>query len=62
MFKNFLRKWGFLTAGILFLIAALIPLAEGQAVTVSFFVIGIAFLVIGSAIARKKPTDGPPKR
>ena len=46
MFKNFIGKWGFLIAGIIFLIAAIMPFAEGQTVKVSFFVIGIAFLAI----------------
>jgi hypothetical protein len=58
MFKNFIGKWGFLIAGITFLIAAIMPFAEGQTVKVSFFVIGIAFL----AIARKRRADTPPNR
>lgn len=62
MSKNFVGKWGFLTAGILFLIAAIVPFAEGQTVKVSFFVIGIALLVVGTAIARKRRTDTLPKR
>ncbi len=57
MFRNIIGKWGFLSAGIIFLVAAIMPFAEGQAVKVSFFVIGIAFLVI----ARKKRVDIPPK-
>jgi hypothetical protein len=59
---NFIGKWGFLIAGILFLIAAIIPFAEGQVVKVSFFVIGIAFLVVFTAITRKRRADTPPKR
>ena len=62
MFKNIFRKWGFLVAGILFLIAAIMPFAEGRTFKVSFFVIGIAFLVIGAAIERKRRADTPPKR
>jgi len=58
MFKNFIGKWGFLIAGIIFLMAAIMPFAEGQTVKVSFFVIGIAFL----SIARKRRADTPPKR
>ena len=38
MFKNFVGKWRFLIVGILFLIAAFMPFAEGQPVKVSFFV------------------------
>jgi|GEM_PF-3367449 len=62
MFKNFVGKWRFLIVGILFLIAAIMPFEEGQPVKVSFFVIGIAFLVIGTVIARKRRADTPPKR
>lgn len=62
MFKNVVGKWGVLIVGILFLIAAIVPYAEGQTVKVSFFVIGIAFLVIGAAIARKRRGDTPPNR
>ena len=61
MFKNFVGKWGFLIAGILFLIAAIVPFAGGQTVKVSFFVIGIALMVVGAAIARKRRADTPPK-
>jgi hypothetical protein len=38
------------------------PFVEGQTVKVSFFVIGIAFLVISAAIARKRRADAPPKK
>lgn len=62
MFKNVVGKWGFLIVGILFLIAAIIPFVEGQTVKVSFFVIGIAFVVIGASMARKRRGDTPPKR
>lgn len=62
MLKNIIEKWGFHIAGILFLIAAIIPLVEGETVKVSFFVIGIALLVIGTAIARKRRADTPLKR
>jgi uncharacterized membrane protein HdeD (DUF308 family) len=62
MLKTIIEKWGVLIAGILFLIAALIPLVEGETVKVSFFVIGIALLVVGTAIARKRRADTSPKR
>jgi LPXTG-motif cell wall-anchored protein len=62
MLKTIIEKWGVLIAGILFLIAALIPLVEGETVKVSFFVIGIALLVVGTAIARKRRTDTSSKR
>lgn len=62
MVKNIIEKWGFLIAGILFLIASIIPFVGGEAVKVPFFVIGIALLVVGAAIARKRRADTPPKR
>ncbi len=62
MLKNIIGKWGLLIAGILFLIAAIIPFVGGETVKVSFFVIGIALLVAGVAIARRRRTDISPKR
>ncbi|HHY55937.1 MAG TPA: LPXTG cell wall anchor domain-containing protein [Chloroflexi bacterium] len=61
MSKNIIGNWGFLIAGILFLIAAIIPFVGGETVRVSFFVIGIALLLAGAAIARKRRADAPPK-
>lgn len=61
MSKNIIGNWGFLIAGILFLIAAIIPFVGGETVKVSFFVIGIALLLVGAAIARKRCADAPPK-
>lgn len=62
MSKNIIGNWGFLIAGILFLIAAIIPFVGGETVRVSFFVIGIALLLVGAAIARKQRAEAPPKR
>lgn len=62
MLKNIIGKWGLLIAGILFLIAAIIPFVGGETVKVSFFVIGVALLVAGAAIARKRRADTPPKK
>ncbi len=57
MQKNIIGKWGFIIAGILFLIAAILPLAEGRTFNAATFVLGIALLVIGTAVARKKRAD-----
>lgn len=54
MLKNIIGKWGFIIAGILFLIAAIMPIAAGKTLKVSFFVIAIALLVIGAGVVRKK--------
>ncbi len=61
MFKNFIGKWGLLIAGIIFLIAAIIPFVQGDTVKVTFFVIGIALLIAGIAIVRKKRASTLPK-
>ena len=61
MGQNIVRRWGFIIGGILFLIAALVPLASGRTLNVTFFVIGIAFLIIGAGIARKSRDASPPK-
>jgi len=55
-------RWGFLIAGILFVIGAIMPFAEGRTVKVPLFVIGMALLVLGAAIARKRGTDTSPMR
>jgi uncharacterized membrane protein YhaH (DUF805 family) len=62
MVKDIIGKWGFLIVGILFIIASIIPFMGGETVKVPFFVIGIALLVVGAAMARKRPADTPPKR
>ena len=60
MLKDFLTRWGFVIAGILFLVAGIMPLAGGQPTKASAFIIGITFLVIGAARRRRGAT--PPKR
>ncbi len=46
--------WAFLAAAVIFLCAALEPLLKGGRVSVTFFVLSMAFFVIGSAAARKR--------
>jgi hypothetical protein len=60
MNQSMMGRWGFTIGGVLFLIAAIMPWMGGQKVSVSFFVLGIAFLIIGAA-ARQKHAAGPPK-
>ena len=62
MLKDFLARWGFSIAGILFLAAGVMPLAEGQPFKAGLFIIGITFLAIGAPIARKGRAANPPKR
>ncbi len=61
MKQNILGRWGFIIGGILFLIAAVMSFAAGRTFKVTFFVIAIAFLVIGAAIAGCKQADTPSK-
>ena len=60
MLQNILGKSGFIIAGILFLIVAIVPFAAGRILNVAFFVLGIAFLVVRAAAARKKGASTPP--
>jgi cobalamin biosynthesis protein CobD/CbiB len=53
MIQNFVGRWGFIVAGILFLIAAILPFLAGEKFNVTFFVISVALLLIATAIARK---------
>ena len=51
--RPIIAVWGFLAAGLLFLLAATVPLLSGGRMRPSFFVLAMAFLVLGAAIARK---------
>ena len=42
-------KWAFFAGGFIFLLVALVPLISGGKQNVAFFVIAIAFFVIGAA-------------
>ena len=53
MATHFIGRWGFIIAGVIFMLAALISMAGGRSMNVAFFVLGIAFLVIGGGIARR---------
>ena len=46
-------KWGMVLAGALFLFAAVKPTFRGGTLDVTFFVIGIACLLIGFVLLRK---------
>lgn len=54
MLKKIVSTWGFNIAGIMFLIAGIIPLMAGQKFKAAFFVIGIAFLVVGAGVSRRR--------
>jgi hypothetical protein len=45
---------GLLAAGVVSLLAALIPVARGEQVNVVFFCTALVFLVLGAAVARRR--------
>ena len=51
--QGIIGKWGFLIAAVLFLAAAVLPLLTGGKFNAAFFVLAMAFLVIGLGIAKK---------
>jgi hypothetical protein len=56
-----ITKWGFTLAGLLFAVAALVPLLRGGTLDVVFLALSIVFFTLGPAIAKKtQPTDKPP--
>lgn len=59
MAQRILATWGFIVAGVLFLIAALIPVIRGGNLKPVNFVLAVVFLMLGAAAARKRRGDGP---
>ena len=55
--QRFIGRRGFFIAAILFLAAAVFPLLTGGKFNAAFFVLAMAFLVIGAAIAKKKSLE-----
>jgi hypothetical protein len=51
---------GFAIAGVLFLVAALIPMLRGSTVQIAFLPIGVVFLVLAVALRRRGPDVPPP--
>jgi len=49
-------RFGFLLAGLLFLLAAVKPAFRGGSLNATFLVIGVACIVLGSVIGRKRGT------
>ena len=45
--------WGFLIAGTVFLIIAIVPLTRGDRLHTAYFVVGIVFLVLAAAVLRR---------
>lgn len=52
--------WGFITAGALSVVAAVIPMLRGGRLNVTFFALSIVWFVLAAAVAKKGRTDSPP--
>jgi hypothetical protein len=50
--RNF-ASWGFFVAGVLSMVAALVPLLRGQSMNVTFLGVAVVCLVLGVATGRK---------
>lgn len=51
---QFMGVWGFVIAGGLFLVAALLPAVTGEGLNTTFFVLGIVFLILGLVMVRRR--------
>jgi len=49
---------GFIAAGVLFVIAAVVPLAKGRPLNAVFIPVGVVFFILGAALWRKVRSDG----
>ena len=56
-----IAAWGFLVAGILFLVAAVVPLARGGVVNFTFLLLAGVFVVLGTIVGkRSRPNNSSP--
>lgn len=51
---------GFLLAGVLFVIAAVIPLLKGKSLNAAFIGVGAMFVVLGAVALNKSNGPNPP--
>mgnify|MGYP001150822776 CR=1 FL=1 len=51
---------GFLFAGVLFVIAAVVPALKGRSFNATFLGVGAVFFVLGVVTLRKSSVPGPP--
>ena len=54
-----IAAWGFLLAGMLFLVAAVVPLTRGADVNFVFLLLAGAFVVIGTILGKQRPPNDP---
>lgn len=60
--ERLIAPFGFIAAGVLFVIAALVPLAKGGAPNTVFIPVGVVFFILGAALMRKVKSDSRPSR
>jgi len=51
--RSVIAVWGFVGAGLLFLVAAALSVLHGGHGKPAFLILGMVFLLLGAAIARK---------
>ena len=56
--ERFIAPGGFIAAGVLFVIAAFVPLAKGRPINATFIPLGVVFFILGAALWRKVNSDG----
>lgn len=52
--------WGFITAGVLSVVAAVIPMLRGGRLNVTFFALSVVWFVLGAAVAKKNRSNSAP--
>lgn len=60
--ERLIAPLGFIAAGVLFLVAAVVPLAKGRPVNAAFIPVGVIFFVLGAALLKKVKSDSAPPR
>jgi hypothetical protein len=55
-----LRSLVFILAGLLALLAAVLPLAKGERINVAFLAVGAVFIILSAIRLRKTPEDREP--
>ena len=48
-----IATWGFVFAGAMFLIAGLVPMIGGSDLNITFFILGIVFLILGAGVVKR---------
>ena len=52
--------WGFVTAGVLSVVAAVIPVLGNRGINVTFLALSVVWFVLAAAVAKKSCTDSAP--